>query len=176
MGRPAGAKVALLCEKRLPDGEASGGNTGESTIAPSDGDGFPPWADACGPAIPISLHRPGVSQGALLDPSQLAPKVGLCVMDGETALALLPDEDRMPLCGRASRSWSGGVLLRPLPDGSHLCILNPRYQKRRNKVTLMEEITHNYLKHKPTKVTLRGGTIEVRDFEKQKPTVPAQQL
>jgi hypothetical protein len=107
----------------------------------------------------------GVSQGVLLDPWQLAPKVGLCVMDGEKALALLPEEDRLHLCGPASGSWSGGVLPRPLPDGRRLCILNPRHQKRRNKVTLMEEITHNFLNHKPTKITLQGGTVEVRDFD-----------
>lgn len=107
----------------------------------------------------------GVAQGALLDPWQLAPKVGLRVMDGETALALLPEEDRLHLCGPASRSWSGGVFPLPLPDGSRLCILNPRHQKRRNKVTLMEEITHNFLNHKPTKITLWGGTVEVRDFD-----------
>jgi hypothetical protein len=29
----------------------------------------------------------------------------------------------------------------------------------------MEEITHNFLNHKPTKVTLRGGAVEVRDFD-----------
>jgi len=53
----------------------------------------------------------------------------------------------------------------PLPLGSRLCILNPRHQKGRNKVTLMEDITHNFLNHKPAKVTLRGGTVEVRDFD-----------
>jgi len=114
----------------------------------------------------------------LVDPWQLAPKVGLQVMDGETPLALLPEEDRLHLCGPASRSWSGGVLPLPLPDGSRLCILNPRHQKRRNKVTLMEEITHSFLNHKPTKITLGGGMVEVRDFdasEKRKPTVRVQQ-
>lgn len=107
----------------------------------------------------------GVPHDALLDPWQLAPKVGLRVMDGETALALLPEEDRLHLCGPASNSWSGGVLPLPLPDGSRLCILNPRHKKRRNKVTLMEEITHNFLNHQPTKITLRSGTFEVRDFD-----------
>lgn len=107
----------------------------------------------------------GISQEELLDPWQLAPKVGLHVMDGETALALLPEEDQLHLCGPASRSWSGGVFPIALPDGSRLCILNPRHQKRRNKVTLMEEISHSFLNHKATKVTLRGGAVEVRDFD-----------
>jgi hypothetical protein len=107
----------------------------------------------------------GISDGALLDPWQLAPKVGLRVIDGEKALALLAEEEHRHLCGPASRSWSGGVLPEPLPDGSRICILNPRHQVRRNRITLMEEITHNFLKHKPTKITLRSGAVEVRDFD-----------
>src|SRR5882762_5125308 len=98
-----------------------------------------------------------ISDGALLDPWQLAPKVGLRVIDGEQALRLLAEEERRHLCGPASRSWSGGVLPEPLPDGSRICILNPQHQVRRNRITLMEEITHNFLKHKPTKITLRSG-------------------
>jgi hypothetical protein len=107
----------------------------------------------------------GVSQNALLDPWQLAPKVGLRVIDGEMALALLAEEDRHCLSGSASGTWSGGVWPEPLPDGSRLCILNPRHQQRRNKVTLMEEITHSFLNHRPTKITLRSSAIQVRDFD-----------
>ncbi len=106
----------------------------------------------------------GASDGALLDPWQLAPKVGLKVMDGDAALQLLDSPEREHLCGAASSSWSGGVLPLPLPDGTRLCILNPRHQVRRNKITLMEEISHAYLKHKPTTVTLQASGLEVRDF------------
>ena len=107
----------------------------------------------------------GATDGLLLDPWQLAPKVGLTVIDGDTALACLDDAERQHLDGPASRSWSGGVLPVTLPDGSRICILNPRHRGRRNKITLMEEITHNYLKHKPTTITLRAGTVEVRDYD-----------
>lgn len=101
----------------------------------------------------------------LLDPWQLAPKVGLTIVDGDIALALLDDAERQYLCGAASRSWSGGVLPLVLPDDTRVCILNPRHHVRRNKITLMEEITHNFLKHKPTTITLQAGTLEVRDFD-----------
>jgi hypothetical protein len=107
----------------------------------------------------------GISHDALLDPWKLAPKLGLRVMDGEAALALLPEEERRYLCGPASRSWSGGVFPDPLPDGSRLCILNPHHQKKRNRITLMEEITHDYLKHRPTRIALKSATLEVRDFD-----------
>jgi hypothetical protein len=110
-------------------------------------------------------HLAGVTDGEVLDPWQLAPKVGLTIIDGVAAVALLDDDERQHLCGPASRSWSGGVLPVTLPDGSRICILNPQHKVRRNKITLMEEISHNYLKHKPTTVTLRAGRVEVRDFD-----------
>jgi hypothetical protein len=113
----------------------------------------------------IALRRlAGITDGVLLDPWQLAPSVGLTIIDGDAALAFLDEAERQHLCGLGSRSWSGGVLPLPLPDGTRVCILNPRHQVRRNKITLMEEITHNFLKHKPTTMTLRAGTVEVRDF------------
>jgi hypothetical protein len=114
----------------------------------------------------IALRRlAGVTEDMLLDPWQLAPKVGLTIVDGDIALALLDDAERQYLCGPASRSWSGGVLPLVLPDDTRVCILNPRHHVRRNKITLMEEITHNFLKHKPTTITLQAGTLEVRDFD-----------
>jgi hypothetical protein len=56
----------------------------------------------------------GTAQGALLDPWQLAPKVGLRVLDGGIALALLPKEDRLHLSGPCiallvRRSFSASV-------------------------------------------------------------------
>jgi hypothetical protein len=106
-----------------------------------------------------------VSEAELLDPWQLAPRVGLHVLNGEAALALLAEQDRRQLRGPGSRAWSGGVWPEPLPDGRRICILNPQHPPRRNKVTLMEEITHNFLNHRPTSITLKSGEIEVRDFE-----------
>jgi hypothetical protein len=108
----------------------------------------------------------GAADGSLLDPWQLAPKVGLTVMDGDRALDLLSAADRNYLCGPAHRSWSGGVLPEPLPDGTRVCILNPRHEFRRNKITLMEEITHSFLNHRPTVIALHSGALDVRDFNK----------
>ncbi|MGH9344238.1 MAG: hypothetical protein ACRD19_10805 [Terriglobia bacterium] len=67
----------------------------------------------------------------MLDPYTLAPKVGLTVMAGDDALALLTREVANYLRTEASSHWSGGVLPWPLPDGSYLCILNPAHPPRR---------------------------------------------
>jgi hypothetical protein len=107
----------------------------------------------------------GNPDSVLLDPWQLAPKVGLTVVDGNAGLAFLNSAEQQHLQGSASRSWSGGVLPLPLPDGGRICILNPLHPVRRNKITLMEEISHTFLKHRPTAVTLRAGVLQVRDFD-----------
>ena len=101
----------------------------------------------------------------LLDPWQLATKVGLRVLDGREAMDLLTEEDRRHLRYEANHEWSGGVYPKPLPDGSFLCILNPNHSRRRCKITLMEEIVHTYLKHVPSKVMLEGDGLQFRDYD-----------
>lgn len=105
-----------------------------------------------------------VKTGELLDPWTLAPRIGLHVFDGAAALALLPPSDASLLRERVS-AWSGGVYRCALPDGSYLCILNPDHPRRRNRITLMEEICHTHLKHHATKVTLQENGLRVRDYD-----------
>jgi len=102
----------------------------------------------------------------LLDPWLLAAKVGLTVMDGHAAISNLSREEQAHLLGAGSDDWSGGVYPMPLPDGTRLCILNPKHSRRRNKITLMEEISHTYLKHKPSGLVLVSDGIQVRDYNK----------
>jgi hypothetical protein len=101
-----------------------------------------------------------------LDPWQLAPKVGLTVFDGPAVLDILEGEDRAHLLDEGCRRWSGGVYPKALPDGTFLCILNPSHSRRRNKITLMEEIVHTHLKHKPTKLMILADSIRIRDYDK----------
>lgn len=102
----------------------------------------------------------------LLDPWALAPKVGLTVLAADNALmAGLDETSRAHLAGPGGLCWSGGVLPIPLPDGSRLCLLNAAHSKRRNRITLMEEIAHIHLCHAPTKLVLREGGVEVRDYD-----------
>ena len=65
----------------------------------------------------------------------------------------------------AADQWSGGVYARPLPDGTYLCILNPTHPITRRRITLMEEISHVFLKHAPTGLKSVSPGICVRDYD-----------
>lgn len=108
----------------------------------------------------------GVGSNELLDPWLLAPKIGLRVVAATTEiLNQLGDGQGVHLRGNGGRCWSGGVYPIPFPDGTHLCILNPTHSHRRNKITLMEEICHMHLRHRPCNLILRGDALEVRDYD-----------
>jgi hypothetical protein len=102
----------------------------------------------------------------ILDPFQLAPLVGLRVVEAEFALRGLKATDARYLLEHAGNQWSGGVLPKPLADGSFVCILNPGHSQRRNRITLMEEIAHKYLNHVPTDLTLAGDGMRIRGYDK----------
>jgi Zn-dependent peptidase ImmA (M78 family) len=75
-------------------------------------------------------------------------------------------ELRSYLLDGAGSHWSAGVHAAPLPDGTYLCILNPTHDLRRRRITLMEEISHVFLRHSPTTVRDVGGGLSSRDFLK----------
>jgi hypothetical protein len=99
-----------------------------------------------------------------LDPWKLAPKVGLTILDDKRCRALLEQTLNRPLNSGNKFGWSGGVYPKPLPDGTLLCILNPSHSYRRNKITLMEEIAHVSLNHRPTRLILAADGLHVRDY------------
>jgi Mor family transcriptional regulator len=100
----------------------------------------------------------------ILDPFKLAPKVGLTLMD--VSDVPIEGELRSYLLDGAGSHWSAGVHAAPLPDGTYLCILNPTHDLRRRRITLMEEISHVFLRHSPTTVRDVGGGLSSRDFLK----------
>jgi len=97
------------------------------------------------------------------DPWQLAPIVGLRVVKCE--FHGLTEAEKKYMQGPGGCHWSGGFVPMVLPDGSRLCMLNPNQSHRRQKITLMEEICHLFLKHSPT-VLSRNGESRYRDFDK----------
>jgi len=99
-----------------------------------------------------------------LDPWRLAPKVGLRVVDLAGVLTHLDKTERIHLLRTAERNWSGGVYPKCLPDGSQVCILNPNHSHRRQKITLMEEVTHVHLRHEPSVLTVRADGVQVREY------------
>jgi hypothetical protein len=118
--------------------------------------------------IAIQLRQlVSIPNTAQLDPSALAKKVGLTVIDDQSAFDCLPEADRLHLLGDGCRDWSGGVYPEPLPNGTCLCILNPRHSRRRRKITLMEEIVHKFLGHTPSDLMLSAGHLQIRDYDKQ---------
>lgn len=53
-----------------------------------------------------------------------------------------------------------------LPNGKSICILNPNHPRRRNRITLMEEIVHIYRAHRPTGLRDVLPGLRVRDYNK----------
>lgn len=110
-----------------------------------------------------------VKTTAPLNPFRLAKFANLVVIDfGQ--IKDLSEKNRQHLLGSASEEWSGGACSRPLPDGRRIVILNPNHGRMRTHATLMEEISHVFLGHQPTRLKIvredaRGRTIS-RDYRK----------
>jgi hypothetical protein len=93
----------------------------------------------------------GVNGDQPLDPFALASFARLMVVDFNT-IEGLSAESRSHLLGAAVDQWSGGACSRPLPNGWRLVILNPAHGIQRNRATLMEEVAHVFLGHKPNRL------------------------
>jgi hypothetical protein len=88
-----------------------------------------------------------------LDPFALAHYAQLMVVDFDQ-IKSLSDESREHLLGVGADEWSGGACSRPLPNGWRIVILNPAHGTHRNRATLMEEIAHVFLGHKPNRLAV----------------------
>ncbi len=111
----------------------------------------------------------GVRSGAPLDPFRLAKFANLLVVGFDQIKELSP-EAREHLLGVASESWSGGACSLPLPDGRRIVILNPNHGRRRKNATLMEEVSHVFLGHQPSRlkvvVETEKGRTTSREYRK----------
>lgn len=110
-----------------------------------------------------------VGPTAPLNPFRLAKFANLVVISFDQIKGL-SEKNRQHLLGSASEEWSGGACSRPLPDGRRIVILNPNHGRMRTHATLMEEISHVFLGHQPTKLKIvredaRGRTVS-RDYRK----------
>lgn len=103
-----------------------------------------------------------------LDPFELAKYAGLLVPTFEEIQGLTL-ETREQLLGTAKDKWSGGAASLKLPNGKKLVILNPTHATTRHKATLMEEISHVFLGHKPSRLAIQGrdkqGNTLARDYD-----------
>lgn len=103
-----------------------------------------------------------------LDPFKLALYAKLYVVPFEQIKALSgPARDH--LLGDGKNAWSGGAASVRLPDGRKLIILNPTHGKNRQNATLMEEICHVFLGHRPSRLAIetrnKDGQITARDYD-----------
>lgn len=102
-----------------------------------------------------------------LDPFELAQYANLLVAKLED-IAGLSDETKSHLLGDGKDMWSGGAASHKLPDGRRLIILNPTHGKNRHNATLMEEICHVFLGHKPSRLAIKNknkqGEAIARDY------------
>lgn len=103
-----------------------------------------------------------------LNPFELAKYAKLLVVPFEQIEPFLSDETKTHLLKEGKDSWSGGACSQKLPDGRKLIVLNPTHSKNRQNATLMEEISHVFLGHQPSRLAVRvkdkNGKITARDY------------
>lgn len=103
-----------------------------------------------------------------LNPFELAEYAKLLVASFEQIEPFLTEETKAHLLGTGRDKWSGGACSQPLPNGRKLIVLNPTHTKNRQNATLMEEICHVFLGHKPSRLAIKtkttDGKIIARDY------------
>lgn len=103
-----------------------------------------------------------------LDPFELARYAKLFVASFGEIEALLSEKTLSHLLGEGKNAWSGGAASVSLPSGERLIILNPTHPKTRQHATLMEEICHVFLGHKPSRLAIENknkeGKTIARDY------------
>src|SRR6476661_3109202 len=102
-----------------------------------------------------------------LDPFKLARYANLLVVPVDQIRGL-STETLDELLGTGKDKWSGGAASHKLPNGQKLIILNPTHGKNRHNATLMEEICHVFLGHKPSRLAIenrdKDGNVLARDY------------
>lgn len=106
-----------------------------------------------------------------LNPFDLARFAKLLVASFEQIEPFLTDETKKHLLEAGKDRWSGGACSQPLPDGRKLIVLNPTHNSNRQNATLMEEICHVFLGHKPSRLAVKkrskDGEIVARDYNQK---------
>lgn len=102
-----------------------------------------------------------------LDPFELARYAKLHVVTFEEIVGL-SEQTIKHLIGEGKDLWSGGAASHKLPDGRKLIILNPTHSRNRHNATLMEEISHVFLGHQPSRLAIKSknkeGKAIARDY------------
>lgn len=103
-----------------------------------------------------------------LNPFELARYAKLLVVSFEQIEPFLTEETKAHLLGEGRDKWSGGACSQTLHDGRKLIVLNPTHGENRQNATLMEEVSHVFLGHKPTRLAIENtnkhGKPIARDY------------
>lgn len=103
-----------------------------------------------------------------LNPFELARYAKLLVAQFHEIEPFLTEETKRHLLGDGSDKWSGGACSQALPNGQKLIVLNPTHGANRQNATLMEEVSHVFLGHKPSRLAVetktRDGRVIARDY------------
>ena len=103
-----------------------------------------------------------------LNPFELAYYAKLMVATFEQIEPFLSEETRQHLLETGREKWSGGACSQTLPDGRKLIVLNPTHNPNRQNATLMEEVCHVFLGHKPSRLAIQNvnkhGKPIARDY------------
>ncbi|MGI8495787.1 MAG: ImmA/IrrE family metallo-endopeptidase [Pyrinomonadaceae bacterium] len=103
-----------------------------------------------------------------LNPFDLAHFAKLLVATFDQIEPFLSEETRQHLLNTGSDKWSGGACSQTLWDGRKLIVLNPTHNANRQNATLMEEICHVFLGHKPSRLAIQNtnkhGKPIARDY------------
>lgn len=106
----------------------------------------------------------GVGPEEPLDPLALATRFGILVVTPEQVMGL-PGEHAETLGSLSAKEFSGGA--RVLPDGTLLVIANPKQTPERLRSTVMEEVAHRHLGHKPSIITAGPNGAGMRTHDKE---------
>lgn len=103
-----------------------------------------------------------------LNPFELARYAKLLVAPFEQIEPFLTEDTKEHLLNKGRDRWSGGACSQPLPNGRKLIVLNPTHTQNRQNATLMEEICHVFLGHKPSRLAIKkrnkNGELIARDY------------
>jgi Zn-dependent peptidase ImmA (M78 family) len=103
-----------------------------------------------------------------LNPFELARYAKLLVAHFSQIEPFLSEETKAHLLGEGKDKWSGGACSQALYDGRKLIVLNPTHGENRHNATLMEEICHVFLGHKPSRLAIENvnkhGKPIARDY------------
>jgi transcriptional regulator with XRE-family HTH domain len=102
-----------------------------------------------------------------LDPFELAKKMDVRVILPQQ-IANFPKEKAEQLLLRDPDAWSAGTLR--LEGKMHLVVMNPTHKETRQRASLMEELSHILLDHKPSQLVRGGDGLAFRTWNRTQET------